>query len=93
LSIFGISVLDNFGLEFLSNFLSEIRIVTASIIGYLSATEFYSFVVSLFRFKEDISNQTKISLRDRPLSEQYSENETKMTSETARNRKNYKISE
>ena len=60
-SIFGISIIDNFGIEFISNFFKEIRIITSSIVVYLSETQFYSFVASLFSKKEEVTKD-KISI-------------------------------
>lgn len=53
-SIFGISLIDNFGIEFLSNFIKETKIITYSIISYLSETHFYKYLSELFSVKEDI---------------------------------------
>lgn len=62
-SIFGISIFDNFGIDFISNLLNEIRVITSSIIIYLSETQFYSFVASLFSKKESVTKE-KISIRE-----------------------------
>ena len=60
LSIFGISLIDNFGINVISNFLYEIKLVTASIVGYLTGTHFYSFLSTIFSTKEISSNPEKI---------------------------------
>jgi hypothetical protein len=52
MSIFGISILDNFGFEFMKNFLNEIRFITINIIDYFSNTQFYHFLNNLFSEKE-----------------------------------------
>jgi hypothetical protein len=46
--------------------------VLAAITVYFSNTQFYSYVASLFKTKEDFSSEEKISLRDRPLIEENS---------------------
>jgi hypothetical protein len=72
MTIFGISLFDNFGIDFISNFLNEIRLILASIVGYFANTHFYSVIAGLFSSKEDISNQRKISIKDRSLNEENS---------------------
>jgi hypothetical protein len=57
MTIFGISLLDNFGLSFLKNFIMEIREITYSIIDYLSNTNFYKYLNNLFN-KEIPSSKT-----------------------------------
>jgi len=52
MSIFGISILDNFGFEFIKNFLNEIKFITINIIDYFSNTQFYHFLNNLFSEKE-----------------------------------------
>ena len=91
MSIFGISFLDNFGFEFISNFFKEIQTVTYSIVNYLSETHFYSFIASLFSKKEEVDNTTRISLREgvQPMSSEYTTNESKIRE----SKRNSKISE
>jgi len=73
MSIFGISLIDNFGFDFIKNFLTEIRVITASVVGYLSETHFYSFIASLFNKKEELTKtggSTPSMSRENPSSEQ-----------------------
>jgi hypothetical protein len=83
LTIFGISLIDNFNLDFFK----EIRYVLAGIITYLSNTHFYSFMVSLFNHKEVATNQ--ISIREEPMNWESSRNE----SQIKQDKRNSKISE
>lgn len=62
LSIFGISLVDNFGFDFITHFFDEFRLVLSAIALYLTNTQFYSFVASIFTTKEDIPSSTKIKL-------------------------------
>jgi hypothetical protein len=68
MSIFGISLLDNFGFEFVSNFMIEMKVITGNIINYLTNTQFYSYLNQLFSNKEDIpssdsSNKTRSMIK------------------------------
>ena len=87
LTIFGISVIDNFGLDFFRNFFMELRITLAAIITYFSNTHFYSFIASLFKSKEEVT-KPKISIREEPMSWESSRNE----SEIKQSKGNSKIS-
>jgi len=82
LSIFGISLIDNFPFDFTK----EIRYILSGIITYFSNTHFYSFIASIFSTKEDTS---KISIREKPMSWEDSRNE----SEIKQSKRNSKISE
>ncbi len=59
MSIFCISLLDNFGLEFFSNFFNEMRIISANIVDYLSNTSFYTYLWKLFSKEEDLPSSEK----------------------------------
>ena len=56
-TIFGISLLDNFGIEFLELFLREIRIVIGNIIDYLTNTHFYKYLTKLFSREDEASSK------------------------------------
>nr|UEP17202.1 hypothetical protein [Russula sp.] len=56
MSIFGISLLDNFGFEFIKNFLIELKVITGNITNYLTNTNFYLFLEKLFSQKEEVTN-------------------------------------
>lgn len=54
MSIFGLSLLDNFGFDFIINFFTEIKLVFTNTIDYLSNTNFYNYLSKLFSKKEEI---------------------------------------
>ena len=54
MSIFGISLLENFGIEHIQHLFNEIRFISANIVEYFSKTSFYNFLKELFSKKEDI---------------------------------------
>jgi hypothetical protein len=57
MSIFGISLLDNFGFDFITNFITEIKIITYNILDYLSNTQFYKYINKLF-FNNEVTKQS-----------------------------------
>jgi hypothetical protein len=89
MAIFSISLIDNFGFEFITNLSKEIKVIAYSIINYFSNTHFYSFVASLFSIKKEVTNETEVSLRERPMSGENSRNESKI----GESKRNSKISE
>jgi hypothetical protein len=92
MSIFGISLVDSFGVDFISNFFNEIRWITYSIVAYFSNTTFYSFVASLFKAKEDVK-QGKIRIRELPSDGESSWETTRNETKTSENKRNSRISE
>ena len=48
MSIFGISLLENFVFEFISSFIREIKFIIRNTLDYLTNTHFYSFLSNLF---------------------------------------------
>jgi hypothetical protein len=52
MAIFGISLIDNLGFEFINNFMNEVRFITFNIIDYFYHTRFYQFISRLFFNKE-----------------------------------------
>jgi hypothetical protein len=66
-TIFGISLIDNFGLDFISNFFKEIKFIIGNIVDYLTNTQFYLYLNKLFSNKE---------LNEVPTSEQINKNES-----------------
>jgi hypothetical protein len=46
MSIFGISIFDNF--DFLPNFINQFRLFIGAIAGYLTVTPFYGYLSGLF---------------------------------------------
>jgi regulator of sigma D len=69
MTIFGIFSIDNFGIEFITNFIKEIRVITSSIVEYLSNTNFYNYLNKLFnknKVIDEITSSEKID-KIRPL--------------------------
>lgn len=65
MTIFGISLLDNFGFEFIQNFLIEIRIITANIIDYISKTHFYVYLSEIFKgYSKNIEKTVELPSRE-----------------------------
>ena len=58
MSIFGISMLDIYGLTFLSALITEISFITGNIVAYLTNTHFYSIISGLFGYK--VETPTKL---------------------------------
>jgi hypothetical protein len=52
--IFGISLEDHFGIEFISNFFKEIKIIISNTVDYLTNTSFYTYLHKLFSKDEEI---------------------------------------
>jgi len=52
MTIFGVSLLENFGFEFISNFLRETRNILRNIVDYLTDTKFYQSLENLYGKKE-----------------------------------------
>ena len=90
MTIFGISLLDNFRIDFISKFLNEIRFVTASIVEYFTNTYFYSVIAGLFTSKEIATNQ---KIRVRPVTEEISWQTKGTKGDFEENKGNSKISE
>jgi hypothetical protein len=88
MSIFGISLIDNFGFEFINNLLNEFKIIFGNTINYLSNTKFYDFLNKLFSNNETESETPSRSI-EKTMSGEYSENESKIRE----NKGNSKISE
>jgi len=63
MSIFGISMLDIYGLTFLSAFITEITEISKNIINYLSNTKFYTVLKGLLGYK--IETPTKMESLNR----------------------------
>jgi hypothetical protein len=90
MSIFGISLIDNF-FEFISNFFNEIRVIASSITSYLSETQFYSYITGLF-YNKEVPTSTKTGKSGSMIGE--NSNETKgISGKIEQNNGNSKISE
>lgn len=88
MSIFGLSLIDNFGFDFINNFLSEFKIIIHNTIDYLSDTKFYNYLNKFFFNNKTESDNSSRSIQ-KTMSEQYSSNESKI----GENKGNSKISE
>lgn len=69
MSIFGISLLENFCIEFINNLFKEIRLVTGNIVDYFTNTQFCLYLSKLFSRKEELTNHTQIQSSERMSSE------------------------
>ena len=49
MTIFGISLLDNFAFDLLSNFIKELKYITHNIIFYITQTQFYVYLSEIFK--------------------------------------------
>jgi hypothetical protein len=63
MSIFGISMIDLYGLSIFSAFFTEISEITANILNYLTTTKFYAIISGYFGYK--IEKPTKIGPMNR----------------------------
>jgi len=73
--------------------LSEIKLLTYTIVNSLSDNHFYSLIASFFTTKENVTNQSKISLRDGPLNEEFSSKTNRNENSATKSTGNSKISE
>ncbi len=51
MSIFGISMLDIYGLSIITAFVIEISFITGNVLNYLTNTHFYTVISGLFGLK------------------------------------------
>lgn len=63
MSIFGISMLDIYGLSIISAFITEITEITGNIVNYLTNTKFYSVISAWLGFK--VETPTKMGSMNR----------------------------
>jgi hypothetical protein len=66
MSIFGISLLENFGLEFISNFMKELKFVLGNTLDYLTSTHFYKYLTVIFSKKGEVSTSER-EIKNEPL--------------------------
>jgi hypothetical protein len=57
MSMFGISLLENFGFGFLSNFVREVKFILGNSVDYLTNTHFYKYLNDIFSTKEIPSSE------------------------------------
>jgi hypothetical protein len=60
MSIFGISILDFYGLSFIASFYSEFTSLFGNLVNYLTNTHFYNVLSGLFVSKEVIQPSKNI---------------------------------
>ena len=90
MSIFGLSLIDNLGFDFIQNLFFEIKNISWNIINYFNNTQFYQSLSNLFS-NEDIPSSEKTN-KNESISEIKKEKE--WNSENIRqNNRNSKISE
>jgi hypothetical protein len=77
MSIFGISILDFYGISFIASFYAEITSILGNITGYLTNTHFYSILSGLFTQKVEVV-ETNNALRTNNKSSTGSENGSKI---------------
>ena len=60
-SIFGLSLIDNFGFDLVNKVIFEIKYISYSMVDYLTNTQFYKYLSDLFNKNDEIqSNKTNI---------------------------------
>jgi hypothetical protein len=57
-TIFGISLIDNFGFDFIQHFFREIKFIISNTVDYLTNTHFYQYINKLFESNENPSSKT-----------------------------------
>jgi hypothetical protein len=87
MTIFGISILDFYGLSFLASFYSEITSVVGNIVNYLTNTHFYSVLSGLFSSKVDVKQPSKTILGLGTTDSSSTGNETRNENSIAKNSK------
>lgn len=94
LAIFGISLIDNFGFDFISNLIIEFKIISWNIIDYLSNTHFYIYLKELFSKKEEIqSNENKVTNQSRRYESEIKSKTNENSENIGSSNRNSKISE
>jgi hypothetical protein len=91
MAIFGISIFDNLGFEFINNFMNEVRFITFNIIEYLSHTRFFQFINKLFFNKEINIINTKDDINHKEVFDRNKiENKNNITIEKPTHKLRYK---
>jgi hypothetical protein len=62
MTIFGISILDFYGLSFIASFYSEISSLLGNVVNYLTNTHFYTVLSGLFSSKVESKQASKTIL-------------------------------
>jgi hypothetical protein len=76
MTIFGISILDFYGLSFLASFYSEFTSLIGNVVNYLTNTHFYTVLSSLFTTKVEVKQPSSI-LGMREINSSSTGNETR----------------
>jgi hypothetical protein len=66
MSIFGISMMDIYGLSILSALFAEIAQITGNIVNYLSNTKFYSIISGYLGYKIETPTRVESSSKIQP---------------------------
>lgn len=93
MSIFGISLIDNFGFNLITNFINEIKMVTSNITDYLSNTHFYTYLSKLFNKNEVIEPSSESTNKSRSMIESNKTETTGSTENSSKSEGNSRISE
>lgn len=90
-TIFGISLIDNFGFDFINNFIIEIKNITWNIVDYLTNTKFYKYLSDSFSKDEIPSSENKSMIKEN--SWQTTKTQERTSENIGQNNRNSKISE
>lgn len=91
MAIFGMSLMDNFGLDFLNNFFMELKIVLGNTVDYLTNSRFYSYLNKLFT--NEVPTSEKTIDNKRTMIEENKTNTTRNEYPNGQNQRNSKISD
>jgi hypothetical protein len=92
MSIFGLSLIDNFGFDFINNFLIEFKIIISNTIDYLTNTKFYNYLSKLFLNEIETPSNEKTN-QNGSLIKENSRQTIRNEEEIRENKGNSKISE
>lgn len=95
MSIFGISLIENFGFDYITNILREIKYILGNIIEYLTETKFYNSLDNVINSNTDtkIENKNQETRNKDDVIRRIEENKKRNDSENLEGlRKNYKTS-
>lgn len=93
MSIFSISLLDNFGFEFISNFIREFKFVLGNTVDYLSNTHFYKYLTNIFSKTDEIPSSEKTNKNGLTILQEDKNKTTGDENRVRQNNRNSKISE
>ena len=93
MSIFGISLLDNFGFEFFTNFIREVKFILGNTVDYFTNTHFYKYLSNIFSNKEEIPTSEHTNTNEKSILRQDIKLKTENVEGIRENNRNSKISE